>query len=217
MKKLWLLALLSVTFGATAQEMETEKGDKKSNEILEKLTAKTESYKTIRAEFSYKMKNTEAEIDETTDGTILVRDDKYRLIISGQVVISDGTTLWTYIEDANEVQINSAGESEESITPSKLLTSYNKDYKSKFVRESFQYGTTVNIIDLTPDEGKTYSKVRVVIDKQKDQLLEITIFDKNGSTYAYIINKFETDIELNDSEFTFDPKEYPDVDIVDMR
>ncbi|OQX78413.1 MAG: hypothetical protein B6D61_05570 [Bacteroidetes bacterium 4484_249] len=196
---------------------DSEKGDKKSREILDRLTATTESYKTIKAEFTYKMKNTEADIDETTDGTLFIKGNKYRLLIAGQVVICNGETIWTYIEDAEEVQINSVEESEESITPGNLLTSYNKDYKSKFIRESFQYGTTVSVIDLTPNEGKSYYKVRVIIDKDRDQLLEITIFDKNGSTFSYIINKFIPDVEIDDNQFTFNETDYPDVDVVDMR
>jgi outer membrane lipoprotein carrier protein len=75
----------------------------------------------------------------------------------------------------------------------------------------------VNIIDLTPIEGKTFSSVQVIIDKAKDQLLEITIFDKNGSTYSYIINKFEPNTVVNDTQFTFNKSEFPDADIVDMR
>ncbi len=216
MKKIMLLLsgliIMNLLFGQDA-----DKGDKKSKEILDRLTAKTESYKTMKAEFSYKMKNTEANIDENYDGTLLVEGNKYKLNISGQTVICDGTTIWTYIKDANEVQINSATDSDESITPSNLLSSYSKNYKSKFVHETFMYGTTVNVIDLTPTEGKSYSKVRVVIDKAKDQLLELTIFDKNGSTYSYIIKKFTPNAAIKDSEFTFNKADYPDADIVDMR
>jgi outer membrane lipoprotein carrier protein len=216
MKKLIaLLISISITVFSIAQD--TDKGDKKSREILDRLTAKTEAYGTIKTEFNYKMNNVEADIDENTEGTLFVKGDKYRLMIAGQLVISDGVTIWTYIEDAEEVQINSVEDSEESITPSNLLTSYNDDYKSKFIKETFQYGTTVYIIDLTPNEGKSYSKVGVIIDKEKDQLLEITIYDKNGSTYSYIINSFITNLELDDAQFTFNPEDYPDVEVVDMR
>jgi len=215
-KILYLIIVTCISQFSIAQNSD-EKGDKKSNEILDRLTSITESYGTIKTEFSYKMKNLEADIDETTQGTLYVKGDKYRLLIAGQEVISDGETIWTYIEDAEEVQVNSAEESEEAITPSNLLTAYNKDYKSKFIRESFQYGTTVNIIDLTPVEGKSYYKVRVIIDKEKDQLLEITIFDKNGSTYSYIISEFSPNVELEDSYFNFNPADFPDVDVIDMR
>jgi outer membrane lipoprotein carrier protein len=216
MKKILLIAY-TLSYVSLLISQETDKGDKKSNEILDRLTQKTEAYQTIKAEFAYMMKNADAGVDEKTEGTLYVEGDKYKLIIAGQIVICDGTTTWTYIKDADEVQINSVENSEESITPNKLLTSYNKDYKSKFVKETFQYGTTVYIVDLTPNEGKSYSSVRVVIDKAKDQLLEITIFDKNGSTYSYIINKFESNTAISDSQFTFNASEFPGAEVVDMR
>ncbi len=212
-----IIILLTALISIQAFGQDEDKGDKKSNEILDRLTAKTEAYKTIRVEFAYKMENTDAGIDERTDGTLIIEGDKYRLNIAGQIVICDGTTVWTYIEDAEEVQINSVDESEETITPGKLLTSYNKDYRSKFIKEDFMYGTTVNIIDLTPIEGKSYYKVRLVIDKEKDQLHEITIYDKNGSTYSYIINKFEPNVEVPASTFTFNKAEFPDAEVIDMR
>ncbi len=216
MKKL-LLFIITVSITIFGFSQNTDKGDKKSREILNRLTAKTEAYGTIKAKFNYKMKNIEADIDENTEGTLFVKGNKYRLLIADQLVISDGVTIWTYIEDAEEVQINSVEDSEESITPSNLLTAYNDNYKSKYIKETFQYGTTVHLIDLTPNEGKSYYKVRLIIDKEKDQLLEITIYDKNGSTYSYIINSFIPNIELEDSHFTFNKDDYPDADIVDMR
>ena len=216
MKKL-LLLIITISISVLGFSQDTDKGDKKSREVLDRLTAKTEAYATIKIEFNYKMKNIEADIDEDTEGTLFVKGNKYRLFIAGQMVISDGETIWTYIEDAEEVQINSVEDSEESITPNNLLSSYNDDYKSKYVRETFQYGTTVHVIDLTPNEGKSYYKVGVVIDKAKDQLLEITIFDKNGSTYSYIINSFVPNLELAGSQFEFNSDDYPDADIVDMR
>jgi outer membrane lipoprotein-sorting protein len=218
MRKL-LILIVAMTFLQAAISQEQEKGDKKSREILDNLTAQTESYNSIKVEFTYKMNNEEAGIDESTIGTLFIMGNKYKLLISGQQVISDGETIWTYIEDDEEVQINEMDEDAEgSLSPNKLLTSYNKDYKSNFVKETFQYGTTAVIIDLTPAEGKTYSKVRLIIDKAKNQILEITIFDKNGSTYTYLISKFiPNSEEIKESDFTFNSANYPDVDVIDMR
>jgi len=215
--KQFILVILILTCSQILYSQDSDKGDKKSKEILDKVIAKTESYKTFKAEFIHKMQNLDAGVDESTEGILFVKGDKYRLFIAGQLVICDGETIWTYIEDAEEVQINSVEDSDETITPGNLLTSYNKDYKSKFVHETFQYGTTVYVIELTPVEGKSYYKIRLIIDKAKEQILEITIFDKNESTYSYIINKFTPNIPVDDSEFTFNPADYPDVDVVDMR
>ncbi len=215
--RIYLTILGLLIFISTLFAQDNDKGDKKSREMLDRLTAKTEAYKTIYVEFSYKMNNKEANIDETTEGVLTIMEDSYKLDIAGQLVICDGETIWTYIEDAEEVQVNSVEESEESITPNKLLTAYNDDYRSKFIKESFQYGATVNIIDLTPLEGKSYYKVRLIIDKEKDQLHDITIFDKNGSTYSYIIKEFTPNVEVEASEFTYNEADYPSVDVIDMR
>ncbi|MBN3034057.1 MAG: outer membrane lipoprotein carrier protein LolA [Bacteroidales bacterium] len=194
-----------------------EKGDKRSIEILNAVRKKTETYTSFRAEFTYKMENREAGIDESKSGTLLVKGDKYRLEIAGQLVISNGETLWTYLADAQEVQVNSVGEGEETLSPANLLSSYDEDYRSKFIRETFLYGTTAEVIDLTPVEGKSYYKIRITIDKDKSQILDFTIFDKNGSTYSYIIAIFQANVPVDESEFRFVPSEHPDVEVIDMR
>ena len=216
MRKLFAI-LLTIALIPAIFAQDAEKGDKKSREILDKVSQKTESYKSFKAEFTYKMQNKEAGIDESKDGVLIVSGDKYNLKIAGQEIICDGTTVWTYIEDAEEVQVNSVEDNDETITPNNLFSSYQKDYKSKFVRETFQYGTDVYVIDMTPLEGKNFSKVRIIIDKDKLEILDFTIFDNSGSSYSYVINKFIPNVEVSDSGFTFNPADYPDVEVVDMR
>ena len=191
--------------------------DKKATEILDKVIENTESYKTFKVDFVYKMYNEKSNIDESKEGVLFVCKEKYRLLISNQMVISDGETIWTYLISDKEVMIGSAEENEEAITPSNLLNSYQEDYKSKFVKETTIRGKKVEIIELKPLKGKTYSLIKVTIDKMKKQLVDFTIYDKNGSEYSYQINKFITNISLSDTTFTFSEKDYPDVDFIDMR
>lgn len=215
MKKTILFLTLSIASLFSFSQI-ADKGDKKSQEILEQLSIKTQSFENFVAHFDYTMENKEAGIDEKTSGVLKVKGDQYNLLIAGQEVISNGETIWTYIEDAEEVQINEA-EEDETITPTSLLANYNEDFRSKFINEAFLYGTTAYVIDLTPIEGKHYYKIRLILDKSKMELLDFTIFDKNGSTYSYIIKKFETNVDLPESIFSFDPSQYPGVDVIDMR
>ena len=191
--------------------------DKKATEILNKVIENTESYETIKVDFTYKMYNEEANIDESKDGKLYIQKQKYRLLIANQMIISDGETIWTYLKSDQEVMISSADESEETINPSNLLNSYNEDYKSKFIKETIIDGRQIEIIELKPLKGKTYSLIEVTIDKAKKQILVFTIFDKNGSEYSYQIKEFIPNIPLSDTTFTFLEKDYPDVDFIDMR
>jgi len=58
---------------------------------------------------------------------LYVKGNKYKVQVKNQEVISDNKTVWTYIKDANEVQVNDYEPDENSITPSQIFTIYEKD------------------------------------------------------------------------------------------
>ena len=188
--------------------------DKKATAILDEVTAKTKLYKTIKIEFTYAMDNVKEKIHDKFKGSLLSKGDKYKLTAAGQDVISDGKTMWTYLKEAKEVQINNAGDDDESFTPTKLLSGYSKDYKSKFISEK----GNDQIIELYPlKKGKTFTKVQLTIDKNKKQVSKFVIYDRNGSTFSYIVDKFVADQAIADNVFTFNKADHPGVEINDMR
>jgi outer membrane lipoprotein carrier protein len=209
MKNILLIAILIVfSVSGIAQN------DKKATAILDEVSVKTKSYKTIKIDFTYAMDNAKEKIHDKFKGTLVSKGDKYKLTAAGQDVISDGKTIWTYLKDANEVQINNVGEDEDSFTPTKMLSGYTKDFKSKFIEEK---GNN-QVIELYPlKKGKTFTKVRLTIDKAKKQISRFVIYDRSGSTFSYIIDKFVADQPIADTVFTFNKAEHPGVDVNDMR
>jgi len=188
--------------------------DKKASAILDEVSVKTKSFKTIKIDFTYAMDNEKEKIHDKFRGSLLSKGDKYKLTAAGQDVISDGKTVWTYLKDANEVQINSQGGDDDSFTPTKLLSGYNKDFKSKFIEEK----GNDQVIELYPlKKGKTFTKVRLTIDKTKKQISKFIIYDRNGSTFSYLVDKFVADQPLADSLFSFNKAEHPGVEVNDMR
>jgi len=188
--------------------------DKKALAILDEVSVKTKSFKTIKIDFTYAMDNEKEKIHDKFKGSLLSKGDKYKLTAAGQDVISDGKTVWTYLKDANEVQINSQGGDDDSFTPTKLLSGYNKDFKSKFIEEK----GNDQVIELYPlKKGKTFTKVRLTIDKTKKQISKFIIYDRNGSTFSYLVDKFVADQPLADSLFSFNKAEHPGVEVNDMR
>ncbi len=208
MKKFLLLFSLllsaAVIFGQT---------DKKAKTVLDEVSAKTKAFKTIKIEFTYKMENPGQNISESFSGTLLSKGDSYKLMFSGQEVISDGKTVWTFLKDANEVQINEATKDDDSFTPTNLLTTYSENFKAKMLQETAK----LYVIELTPVQKKNINKVKVSIDKARKIVSSLTIFDKNGSTYTYTVNKFETDLPYKDTMFTFKASDHPGVEVIDMR
>jgi outer membrane lipoprotein-sorting protein len=190
---------------------------KTSDEILKDVSEKTKSYSSIKVNFTYNMDNPGAKVHESETGTLLVKGDKYRLDIAGQNVICDAVTSWTYLAESNEVQVNSVETDEAVITPTKLLTSYNEDYKSKLTGEVTKNGQALYVIELKPNDVKSVTGVELNIDKELLRIMRIAIQDKSGNTFTYIVNKFETNVPVKDSDFTFNEKDHPGVEVIDMR
>jgi len=209
MKNLLMIAVLVVfTISGFAQT------DKKASAILDEVSVKTKSYKTIKIDFTYAMDNVKEKIHDKFKGTLISKGDKYKLTAAGQDVISDGKTVWTYLKEANEVQVNNVTDDDDSFTPTKLLSGYSKDYKSKFIEEK---GNN-QLIELYPlKKGKSFTKVQLTIDKAKKQISRFVIYDRNGSTFSYIVDRFITDQVIADSVFTFTKSEHPGVEMNDMR
>ncbi len=190
---------------------------KTSEEILKQVSETTKSFTSIRIAFTYNMDNPGAKVHETETGVLVVKGDKYKLDIAGQKVISDSKTSWTYISEANEVQINTVEEDENALTPTKLLTSYSEDYKSKLVNEITKDGRVQYVIDLKPNAEKNFTNVEMTVDKELYRISRIAIQDKSGNTFTYIVNKWETNVAVSDTDFTFNASDYPGVEVIDMR
>lgn len=210
------LAFLAYTQITTAQE----KPDPKAKAILDELSAKTKLYTSVKADFSFNMTNKEKKVNETQDGSIQLKSNKYKLNIKGQEVISDGKTVWTYLKDANEVQVNNVdNDSPDAINPSTIFTIYEKGFKYKFEKEELQGKTTIQTINLYPlnPDKKKYHTVKLMIDKAKKQISSVKMLMKDGSVYSYQIKTFVANQEMNDSNFTYNPKSHPGAEIVDLR
>ena len=194
----------------------TQKSEK-ATKLLEEVSEKTKSYKSIKANFTFTMDNKAANIHETKNGTLLVSGDDYQLQAAGQTIFCDGTTVWTYIGESNEVQINDVDTREDAITPSKLLTSYNTNYLSRIVRDKDAIDPNFEAIELTPNSTKNFVKAILIINIPLKQVKAFKIFDKNGNIFIYNVTKFQVDVPIKESDFTFVEANYPDVEVIDMR
>lgn len=216
MKKMKIIGLsvllLSVfSFKASAQD------DTKAKTILDGVSATMKAYTTMKIEFTYTMVNAKTKVNESKNGVIQIKGAKYHLEIGGQIVFCNGTTVWTYLKDENEVNINNASTQEDATNPTTILNNYSVNFKPKWIKDVVEGGKTIAVIDMTPIKGKSYSKVRLNIDKVAKQITSTTIYDKNGSTYTYKVTKFTSNLPMAETLFTFNKADYPGVEENDMR
>ena len=218
MRKL-LFAVIFVFSGILAFAQQ----DQKAKSILEDVTKTTQSYKTIRAGFSYVMDNKSEGIHEENEGEIIMAGNKYQLKMPqlGLEVYNNGKDVWTYMKDANEVSLASASDgSSDMINPSKLFTIYQHGFTYKFAGENTLGGQPVYVIDLFPESSNEtieYAKIRIYVDKQKMLIKEAEMTGKEGNNYIIRISDMKTDIPADDKLFIFDAGKYPGVETVDLR
>ena len=192
----------------------------KAKAILAEVSKKYRSYDVIKTEFSYTLENPEAKIKEVQAGTLIVKSklNKYKVILKGQELISDGKSQWTYLKADKEVQVSEVDNSADALNPAKLFTIYEKGFKSLYTNDTKLNGKMVHNIDLSPtDTKRSFFKVKLQIDKLNKQIVNAIIFDKNGNRYTYSIKTFTPNIKVPESTFAFDAKLYPGVEVVDLR
>ena len=211
MKQIIAILILFMTFTLSAQT------DKEAAELLQKVIDKTASYDNFKAELSYTMVNKEMDINEKKTGFVYVEKEKYRLEMESQVIISDAVTVWTYLEDSEEVMVSNVEDSDESISPTKILTTYNDNYKAKFDSDNKYKNSELKAINLKPNDGKQFEKMTILVNQNKLSLESFSVYDKNGNVFTYHIIALTPNLDLPEGTFTFDSSQYPDVDVIDMR
>lgn len=212
MRKLIFIFVLFLSLGAIAQV------DQKAKTILDQVSAKTQSYPSITADFIFKLENQAAKVNESNKGTIIIQGSKYLLSITGFEIISDGKTNWTYMTDANEVSITDATSDEGlGINTAKIFTIYNQGFKNSYLGESLSNNKQVHKIELLPTTAKEFKKIILEIDKTNSQITSAVIYGADNITYTISIGKMDTTKKYPESTFTYNKSKYPNAEIVDMR
>lgn len=194
--------------------------DARSKAILDKLVAKAKTWTSFEADFSSRLQNTKDKLDVKQEGNMKVKGKKFRLVLDKNTIINDGTTLYTYNKEANEVNLSDPAEMDQELDPTKLFTQYDKGFKSAFVEEKADAsGVVVQTVKLFPLEPtkKAFHTVLISVDKAKVEPKSIQVLYKDGNQVTYTLKKFTADPELADVLFAFDKSKFPGVEVNDMR
>lgn len=214
MKKLlslFLIAATFITFNAQAQ-------DAKAKAILDKVSAKFQGMKTLKANFALTINDAKGKTRDTKKGAFLMKGNKYRVNMGGQQIICDGKSVWTYLQANKEVQVTAFDPNAQTLSPAKLFSgSYNKEYKSTYAGEKTVGGKKVDVIELVPVANKSFKKVELYVDKASSMISGGNIYEKSGASYGYSISGVAPNAAVSDAEFTWDAKKNPGVEVVDLR
>ncbi len=212
-KNIFFPVLLLVVFNTAFSQT-----DPKADEVLKAVSAKYKSYKTLSATFKLVIDNEKEKTKDNQAGKITIKENKYKLEMEGQEVISDGKTIWTFLKEENEVQINDATSKKDAISPSSIFTIYEKGFRTKYIGEKAEAGKTLQQIELVPEDAKKpYFKIQLFINKADKYVTSARVLNRNGINLYYSVDKFSPDAPAEDALFTFDKSKHPGVEVVDLR
>lgn len=217
MKKLLLMLVI-----LTSTMLSYGQNDPIAKKLLEDVSKKYSTYKTIQSDFSLVVQDANAK-SYSESGIMYLNKPKnqYAIILKDQQIISNGKTVWNISKDIKEVQITDAENDNSTIGPNNLFTFYQSGFKYTMLNEEKINNDgkieTLKVIELTPIDTKTnYSKIKLRINKN-NHIQDVTIFDKSNNRFTYSIQSLYLGKNLPNNLFTFDKNKYPDYEIVDLR
>lgn len=190
-----------------------------ASEILDKAAQAYEQSQGIKANFSLHTSIPQQGVSESFEGTIQMRDDKFKLETPDMITWYDGSTQWAYVVRTEEVNVSTPGGEELQFTnPAVLLRSYKKGFKATYQGTSTtrQAKSAYDIV-LTPKGKSDIRTIEVQVEKVTGFPASFTITDKNDATYSIHIRDWQTKVNQPDSFFTFNESDYPDAEVVDLR
>lgn len=206
MKKIVLFFIVAIGIMSTGL---AQAGNAKT--ILDKVSDKLKANTGIAANFFYTTKDKKNVVRGTKKGIINIKGQKYYLKQGSTEIYSNGTTSWNYDGD-KEVTVSEVEDDSKAFTPQKFLSNfYDKDFDYDLVSSAGSYYK----IALTPvDKRKNFKMVTLFVDKAKDLVTKAQITDKADNTTEFTLSNINTNANIPDSKFTFDPKTHPGVEVI---
>jgi len=194
--------------------------DVKAKVIIHDFSTKAKEYKTIQTDFVFSMIDTRENTHEDYEGTISVKEEKFRINMLDTETYFNGKTIWNFLVDVQEVNITEPDEEDEFFlaAPYKIFSPDENEFKFKFIGETHIDNVPVYEIDLFPRKlDQEYARIRLQINKTNMTLCSVKYFRKDGINYNIKLSNLKTNLNLPDSYFTFNIEDHPDVEVIDLR
>ena len=216
-----ILIILATYISSYSQQEEPNVQDPRAGEILDKLAAKTKNTKNIYATFNYRFEDKKSGDEYEQEGNILIVGDKYKIVLPELILFFNGSSLFTYLPDVNEVNITDPGEEPGDFfmsNPLNLFNIYKSDFKFRFLEEIMIKGKPYYKLALYPfDRENPYHTIKLTVDKSEMHIYEAEALGKGGESFKVTLYSYQTNLDYSEDDVTFDPMNYPDVLINDMR
>lgn len=192
--------------------------DKKAKELLDKASAAFTKAGGLKASFSFTLENTKAKTNETFIGSISMSGNKFLIETSDYTAWYNGVNQWVYMKANEEVNLSAPSPDEtQMINPATILTGYQKGFNYKYTGLKTLDGKKVDEIELIPQKKGEWKKLVIQLDQTNRLPVSLYLQNVNGMNNRVKIAKYQTNLQLPESTFTFNKSKFPNAEVIDLR
>ena len=206
MKKIILLfTLFSLNLVHSQNDIRAEK-------LLNSVSEKIDSSETFKINFTYTLENLIENINQDSDGNIVIKDDNYLLEFMGIKQLCDSKKVYSIVPENEEIIISNIDEDEsETIKPSKLLKFYREGYLILWDKKELILEKEIQFVKLIPiNSNSDIDYLQLGIDISNNDIVKLIEIGKNKTKTILTVNQLQYDIEIDLNFFVFSEEDYPD-------
>lgn len=208
MKKIvFILSLLIISF-ATAQ-------DAQADQLLNEVATKFKSYENVVFNYKGNLANPKSQLDMDVQGKATLSGENYNVDFMGSTYVYDGDKLYVINREDEQVTISTQDdEDSQLISPTNILTFYEKGYVAKWDIEQNDRGRKIQFIKLTPIKSDSeYKQVLLGIDVNTKHIYKAIVTEKSGTKATFTLLSLKTNQPLSKKVFAFNAADYDGWDI----
>lgn len=146
-------------------------------------------------------------------GSIAVKGKKFQATTSIATVWFDGKTMWTYMKKNEEVNITTPNDTQlQKINPYNFINLYKKGYDITMNQSSTAY--TVHLT-AQAQNSNNIKEMFITVDKKSYHPTQVKMLQGTKWT-TFDINNLKAQT-LADNMFTFNSKDFPSAEVIDLR
>ena len=207
-----LIALLSLPVIAQQQQSQAKS-------ILDKTAEAFRKAGGVKADFTVKV-ITDGLIEGVEHGTIQLKGEKFVLKTTDIVTWFDGKTQWSYVAKNDEVNVSNPTQEElQQINPYTVLYMYQKGFSYKLgTMKTFRGKAIWEVVLTAKDKAQDLERITLYVTQEGYEPLYILLQQRAHPTRnAITVTGYQTGQKYADTLFTFDRKQYPSAEIIDLR
>lgn len=148
----------------------------------------------------------------TVNGSLAIKGRMFHAVTPQSIIWYNGKTQWTYLKANEEVNVSTPNEAKQmSMNPYRFINMYQSGYNLSMTDKGKGYWVHLT----AQNKQRSVQEIYILINKKNYH--PSTIKMRHGNSWSTITVKNLKTGKLPNSLFTFNAKDYPHAEVVDLR